>query len=147
MDSDRASVPADANPTRTVKAVALILLSAFGVGLVGLILGGSLAHAPGLAAETFFGMLSTAILANGMSDLFMPTRLLPNMIVLRRWLWVSLASGLAMIRYLREAADFGSGKLIVCIAIGVGLAAFLVWWLAAARRQHLLLTSQLEKPR
>ena len=140
-------VPVDAWPTRTVRAAALTVLSALAVGLAGLIIGGALPRAPGLAAETFFGMLSTGILANGMSDLFMPTRLLPGMLVLRRWLWLSLAVGLATIRYLREAGDFGSGELIVCIGIGLSVAAFSVWWMAAARRQHLLLTSQAKDPR
>jgi hypothetical protein len=119
-----------------LRAMAVRVISALGVGLVGLIIGELLPPALGSAVRTFFEILSTAILSVGIADVFWPTRLLPAMIVLRRWLWLSMAVGFASIRYLTEAGDVGPAKLIACVVIGLGLTAFAGWWITAARRQR-----------
>jgi hypothetical protein len=131
--------------TRNAKAAALAVVLSLGVGLVGRFVGLSLPPAPGLAVERFFDVLSAGILAHGIGDQFFPTRLSPRMLVLRRWMWLSIAVGLASIKYLRETDDFGPAKLVACIVIGLGVTAFAVWWMLEARREHKLLTSQVEK--
>jgi hypothetical protein len=121
---------------------AIVVTSSVGLGIVGRILRDLLPAALGQAVEMLFDVLAGGILASGLSDLYFPTRLLPEMLVLRRWLWLCVAMGFATIRYLQESGDFGPGKLITSVAIGLGVATFAAWWIVAARRQHILLTSK-----
>ena len=121
---------------------ALVIVSSLGVGLAGKASATFLPVPLGSAADTFFGLLSTGILTSGLGDWLLRPRFLPETFVLRRWLWLSLATGLASIRYLTESGDMGPGKLITCIAIGLAVTIFAVRWISRARREHLSLSSR-----
>ena len=126
----------DRRDTTAVTKLASVMALAVAIGVAGRFSEAIVGGASGAAVRMFLRVLSGAVVTHAFVKVLFPYELPSRLAAFHRWLWLALATGLAVITYLVEDDGLSTTDVVLTTMLSILLLAATALFLMAVRRQR-----------